>query len=534
MPKNTTSINNDLFKLLKSNGFKPQPLDSTGKKIPVPDEADVFQFKIPTDMNEDSESDDATVTVSIDDNHDLKVYYNDDATDADVWSSLLKRLKNFAMRNQLGFDPTDEDQLTYDMAKRQEMNKDKIQESVKKNVAEGYTAAGPRASYNDAVPRVKILVQHSRRMEEGEQRFRNVDRIFVENLDGERIRVPTNNTAMARTFGRLIAEGDKPYGDRWNHLQSLAEDYTKLRGALRATAHHQLSESAVRLFSECAARHAAIRESLQKLATHRGYHAYFEGWTPSLMEDSEDAEAAATHVAEMLGEELMGDARISEALNVLGRINSTISENAAIKEVDELAEWADNMIDETVEDDELDNIRLAAKKPDHDPVADFTSGGQKLDIFTKPGNSDKVIPPDEWRKNGAMEESDHEENLEKDSDKKVVIKPEDEQKMLGWLASEGFDAPEPTTDDNGNLVYDFEGMDHGAYMYASDYDIGSGEADEEGEEDVAEDLDANQKRVGQLGPTEKIGKGGARGKLVGANESTDPELAAIRRLSGLK
>ena len=36
-----------------------------------------------------------------------------------------------------------------------------------------------------------------------------------------------------------------------------------------------------------------------------------------------------------------------------------------------------------------------------------------------------------------------------------------------------------------------------------------------------EGLDKNQKRVRQLGPTEKVGKGGPRGKLVGANESAD-------------
>lgn len=34
---------------------------------------------------------------------------------------------------------------------------------------------------------------------------------------------------------------------------------------------------------------------------------------------------------------------------------------------------------------------------------------------------------------------------------------------------------------------------------------------------VAEDLDANQRRVGQLGPTEKIGKRGTQGRLVGGN-----------------
>jgi hypothetical protein len=64
------------------------------------------------------------------------------------------------------------------------------------------------------------------------------------------------------------------------------------------------------------------------------------------------------------------------------------------------------------------------------------------------------------------------------------------------------------------------------------------------EQGVEEDLDANQKRVGQLGPYEKVGPKGAVGKLVGASESfintvdqavtTEgvDELAVIKRLLG--
>jgi hypothetical protein len=48
---------------------------------------------------------------------------------------------------------------------------------------------------------------------------------------------------------------------------------------------------------------------------------------------------------------------------------------------------------------------------------------------------------------------------------------------------------------------------------------------------VEEGLDANQKRAGQLGPTEKVGPKGAVGKLVGANESVDP-LLDLKRLLG--
>ena len=49
---------------------------------------------------------------------------------------------------------------------------------------------------------------------------------------------------------------------------------------------------------------------------------------------------------------------------------------------------------------------------------------------------------------------------------------------------------------------------------------------------VDEDLGPEQKKVGQLGPTEKVGPKGAVGKLVGASESV--ELETIKMLSGIK
>ena len=55
------------------------------------------------------------------------------------------------------------------------------------------------------------------------------------------------------------------------------------------------------------------------------------------------------------------------------------------------------------------------------------------------------------------------------------------------------------------------------------------------EQGVAEDLDANQKRVGQLGPTERV-RNNNIGKLVGANESMemDPDLARIIEMAKFK
>ena len=54
-----------------------------------------------------------------------------------------------------------------------------------------------------------------------------------------------------------------------------------------------------------------------------------------------------------------------------------------------------------------------------------------------------------------------------------------------------------------------------------------------GIDELDENISKAQKEVGQLGSTEKVKKNsGARGKLVGANEST--ELAMLKNLSGIK
>ncbi len=98
MPKSSESINNSLFDLLRSKGYNPTMLDTAGKEIPVPDEAEVFQFDFIKD-----EVNYGTVTISIDGLQKLTIYYNDnvanskkhdnDETTGSSWYSLLKQFK---------------------------------------------------------------------------------------------------------------------------------------------------------------------------------------------------------------------------------------------------------------------------------------------------------------------------------------------------------------------------------------------------------------------------------------------------------
>jgi hypothetical protein len=321
-------------------------LSTSGKEIPTPEEAEVFQFNFVKD-----EEDYGTVTISIDGLHKLTIYFSDEVANSEKeesesddvsWYQLLNQLKRFSQKYQLSFELRNVSNLKHDMAKREYMKK-------KESIAEGYYPMGRKASYSDAVPSVKIVLQHTRQIEEGEQRYRNVERIFLENEQGERFLAPTTRPGIARVYARHIAEGGKPHDDRWNHIGSLCEEYSKMAGFVRATRNGQFTESTQKLIAEGINHYQSLRESLGRLAGHRGYNAYFESWSPPLMEDDSDM----SNINELFVQETV-DPRIESVMPILSKLQKKISE---MSEVNELSEWADKLIegDEDIEDNEVDD-----------------------------------------------------------------------------------------------------------------------------------------------------------------------------------
>jgi hypothetical protein len=334
MAKNQESINRSLFELLRSRGYAPTLLDTSGKEIPVPEEAEVFQFKFTKDGEEYG-----TVTASIDGLHKLIIYFGDDVANSekednggdDSWYKLLNHLKRFSQQHQLSFEVKNRDHLKYDMAKREHMKK-------QEKISEGYYPMGKKASYNDNIPTVKIVIEHSRTIEEGEQRYRNVNRIFLENTQGERILAPTTKPGVAQIYARHLAEGGMPHDDRWNHIIGLCEEYNKMGAFVRATRNNQFNESAQQLVNEGINHYQSLKESLSKMRGARGYNAYFESYTPPLMED----ESEENNLNELFVQETL-DPRIESVMPILNKLHKKVAE---MKEVSELSEWADNLIDE--------------------------------------------------------------------------------------------------------------------------------------------------------------------------------------------
>ena len=106
MSKKQESIRGEIYSLLKSRGFSPVSLDSSGKAVPVPEEAEIFQFDFSTGDDENSK-----VYVTVDSLHQIIIYFNNKVastpgagTDGKTsWTDLLKALKRYATNRQLSF-----------------------------------------------------------------------------------------------------------------------------------------------------------------------------------------------------------------------------------------------------------------------------------------------------------------------------------------------------------------------------------------------------------------------------------------------
>ena len=340
MPIEQNSIKDQITKIPAGNRTVTK-LNSSGDKVPIADKAEVFQFHY---IDKSGEDIGPSIFVSLDGLHQLIVYYDksiyshkDNPEDSVSWEKLISSIKNFAMRKQLSFKRDNSDKLKDDMAKRDYTNKqDELNES--------YHAMGKKSSYSDNIPEVKMIIQHTRPIEEGEQRYRNIDRIFVENVNGERFLLPTNKPGLGRVYARHIAEGGTPYDDKGKHITSLVEEYSKMAGFVRAIRNGQFNESTRKLVNEGINHYQSLRETLHKLAGKRGYNTYFESYTPALMEDEETLDLSEMFTSSNL------DPRIESVMPILSKLSKNITEVKELAEVDELAEWADSIIEGEEED----------------------------------------------------------------------------------------------------------------------------------------------------------------------------------------
>ena len=329
MPKSNELINVDLDNFLDAKNLDAVPYDSSGKQVAIPDDAEVFQFKFAPDGVEKG-----TATVSIDGTKALTLYYDDaimnESHDTDdEWFDFVKSLKRFATQHQLSFNIKNIDRLANDMKKREHQ----------KQLDEGYYGTR-HTSYSDKNPgTVKMILKHSRPLDETDQRFRNIEKIFLETETGERFLLDTKKPSIGRAYARHLAEGGRYNDERWNHISQMAEDISRLGGFIRATRNKQFNESAVKLVSEAQNHYQSLRETIKHIQGSRGYNKYFESWKPTLIENADDASVTEMFVTQRL------DPRVENALPVLNRLAKNLTE---ISEVAQFESWANDIVSEVL------------------------------------------------------------------------------------------------------------------------------------------------------------------------------------------
>ena len=370
--ENNTGKN--LYDLLVTRDLEPELLDSAGKAVTDPNEAELFSF----DWSAGGRNY-GTVVVLLGSDNELEVYYGDnlgramEGEDRGDWYDFLAQMKNFATRNLLTFELNNLNRLKYTM---------QGMAAIKEGLFEGYYGRR-NISYSDQPKSTKLMIRHSRNIAEGEPRHRAIESIYVETADGERFRVPSRSLSHGRMLARHVAEGGNPYDAFGQHITEIVNEINTLGRFIRASRDRGFQGPASDMIESAVRHYTDLKAKAKRMIGQRGYHEEREQFDPTVVTDSE---GLADEIREMFVQQSL-DQRIEEALPILTRLAVPVLTKVAnrdddsMKEIQEFESWAHEVTEGTwaLPDtpEEQDRLRQLMSEPL--PVgADATNATEQL------------------------------------------------------------------------------------------------------------------------------------------------------------
>jgi len=255
-------IAEDIFKILKGNGHNIKIFTDEGENTIDPTSARRFYIpSLGSMINLDETDTKREIRVSINAN-----------TDIDEFKDTLALLKNLANKSIVEYtlksftkaiEPKDQD---YQAQKARDM----------KQVQEGIGAAyGSSKSSYQQLENAKLIIKHNKTVNEESRgsRSRNISAIYVENADGERYKMPTNNLAGGRAMLRHVKEGGTPYDDFGTHMQEQCTELKKLKEFKKYSLRNGLvNEDTNDIVEAVSNRINSLRESINKLKGCKCYN----------------------------------------------------------------------------------------------------------------------------------------------------------------------------------------------------------------------------------------------------------------------
>ena len=338
----TSSPSQALNDLLITRNFDPESLDiNTGKPpvdatgAPDPSAADMFTFNWVAQSGKNY----GTVVILLSSDNGMTVFYGDnlgrgmDAQDKTEWYQFLEQLKSFAVRNSKirgGFKLDNINRLKYTMAGMA---------AIKEGLFESYYG-NKKISYAGEPTQARLMIKHSRNLEENDARFRYVESLFIETADGERFKLPFKKLAGGRAMVEHVKQGGNPYDIRGQHISQIVEQLNVLSQFRRANQKKVFEGIAGELVTETNMYYANLQRNLKTLSSSQGYNQYFESWSPA---DISESELVVEDLKNLFVETRI-DPRIEQALPMLARIQQ---ETNTMKEAQIFEDWVNNVMEGT-------------------------------------------------------------------------------------------------------------------------------------------------------------------------------------------
>jgi hypothetical protein len=364
--ENTVSQN--LYDILVTRDLEPEILDSSGKAVSDPNDAELMSFDWKT-ANQNY----GTVVILLNNDDEIEVYYGDnlgramESDDRGAWYDFLAQIKNFAARNMLGFNLNNINRLKYTM---------QGMAAIKEGLFEGFYGR-KRTSYSDGPKQTKLMIRHSRDLGEGEARYRAIESLFVETANGERFRVPSRSLTHGRMLERHIAEGGTPYDAFGTYINNIVQEMATLSRFVRAAKSRQFQGESADLVAEAIRHYHDLKAKARRMISQRGYQEERQMFDPA---EQTGSEQLIDSIRDMFVEQTL-DSRIESALPILARLKSS----PPMREIQEFDQWSKNVAKGTnglpQTPEQIETLRLLLSEPL--PVgADATNATEQLyDVF---------------------------------------------------------------------------------------------------------------------------------------------------------
>ena len=321
----TEQIRQNLYDLLAVKNFNVMTRDAKGKETGDAKEADLFTFDYTL-----GDTNYGTVVITITPEGTLEVFYGDrlgrsmEMNDKADWYDFLYQLRHFSRRNMMGFELKHMNKLKHAM---------KTMAAVTESKYYGYK----NTSYTKPTKEAKLKIVHSKPIDEeqGDARYRNVAKLYVETAEGERFKLPFTKLYAGRAMARHCSEGGLPYDEFGSYISETVGDIQVLEAFLRSARGKEWTDAGADLMVETGIRHlSALKKKVKKMIGRRGYREELDAFSPQ--QEQEHSETT-DKIREMFTQTLL-DTRIEEAIPVLNKLEAR---DSVMKEIQEFSNWAE-------------------------------------------------------------------------------------------------------------------------------------------------------------------------------------------------